>query len=235
MSTPTGRIVVVSGGAGGVGLTVTKRFAARGDTVYVVERHEMSEHITGLGHPLCHFVGADVTDEASVIGAIASITGQTSGRLDALVNVVGGYAAGQPVHELDAATWDFMMTLNLRTAFLMSKHAARPMIARETGRIINFSARAARDTAANAGAYAVSKAGIIALTEVQAKELVNHNVTVNAILPSIVDTPANRQAMPKADFDRWPKADEIADVILFLASDAARLISGASIPVYGRG
>ena len=109
------------------------------------------------------------------------------------------------------------------------------MITQQSGRIINFSARAAHDTAANAGAYAVSKAGVIALTEVQAKELLPHDITVNAILPSIVDTSANRQAMPKADFARWPKAEEIARVIFFLASDDARLISGASIPVYGKG
>jgi NAD(P)-dependent dehydrogenase (short-subunit alcohol dehydrogenase family) len=215
-------------------MTVTRRFAGQGDMVFVVERHELRERIAGMGHERIHFVGADVADEASVERAIKAVL-DAGGQLDVLVNVVGGYAAGQPIDQLDAATWDGMMTLNLRTAFLMSKHGVRPMIERGWGRIINFSARAARDTSANAGAYAVSKAGIIALTEVQAKEVLDRNITVNAILPSIVDTPANRQAMPQADFDRWPKADEIADVIVFLASDAARLISGASIPVYGRG
>jgi NAD(P)-dependent dehydrogenase (short-subunit alcohol dehydrogenase family) len=160
---------------------------------------------------------------------------QAAGRVDVLVNVVGGYAAGQPISELDAATWDHMMTLNLRSAFLMAKHAVRPMIAQDWGRIINFSARAARDTAANAGAYAVSKAGVLALTEVQAKEVLAHNITVNAVLPSIVDTAANRAAMPDADHAHWPKAEEIAGVVAFLASEAAGLISGAGIPVYGRG
>lgn len=233
-SATTGRVVVVSGGAGGVGLAITQLFAQAGDRVFVVERAETRAQVEALSDPHIAFVHANVLDETSVAGALDQIQ-TTGGRLDVLVNVVGGYDAGQPIHELDTATWDRMMDLNLRSAFLLSKHAARHMIAQHNGRIINFSARAARDTAANAGAYAVSKAGVIALTEVQAKELLPYDITVNAILPSIVDTVANRQAMPKADFARWPKAEEIAQVICFLASADAKLISGASIPVYGKG
>lgn len=234
MSGMTQRVVVISGGAGGAGLTITQSFARQGDLVYVVEREQTSALITSLGNERIHFIAADVFIETSVAQAIEQIT-REAGHLDVLVNIVGGYAAGQPIHELDSATWDQMMQLNLRSTFLLSKYAARPMIAQRHGHIVNFSARAARDTAANAGAYAVSKAGVIALTEVQAKELLEFNVTVNAILPSIIDTPANRQAMPAADFQRWPKAEEIASVVRFLASDDAALISGASIPVYGRG
>ncbi len=233
MASETGRVVIVSGGAGGVGLAITRRFADGGDQVFVVERHEAHGNIAPHLNEQISFIPADVTDEASVSTTLDDLQTQT-GRIDVLVNVVGGYMAGQPVHELPVATWDAMMQLNLRTAFLMAKHAARLMIPRDWGRIINFSARAARDTAANAGAYAVSKAGVLALTEVQAKELLPFHITVNAVLPSIVDTPANRQAMPDADFARWPKADEIAQVVQFLASDAAKLISGAGIPVYGQ-
>jgi NAD(P)-dependent dehydrogenase (short-subunit alcohol dehydrogenase family) len=229
----TGRVVIVSGGAGGVGLAVTRIFADQGDRVAVVEREAVREHMTPHLNERIRFVAADVADESSVIAALEGIQAQ-DGRVDVLVNVVGGYMAGQPIHELDASTWDVMLTLNLRTAFLMSKHAARLMIPNNWGRIINFSARAARDTAANAGAYAVSKAGVLALTEVQAREVLAFHITVNAILPSIVDTPANRQAMPKADFARWPKAEEVARVVRFLASDDAALISGAGIPVYGQ-
>lgn len=234
MAQTHGRIVVVSGGAGGVGLAITKAFAADGDRVYVVEREAMRGAVAEHASDHIFFVAADVTDEASVMQAIDGIVAQ-DGRLDVLVNVVGGYAAGQAITELEASTWDFMMNLNVRTAFLMSKHAARQMLPNNWGRIVNFSSRAARDTAANSGAYAVSKAAVIALTEVQAKELVDQNITVNAVLPSIVDTAANRQAMPKADFAKWPKAEEIAAVVRFLASEEARLISGAGIPVYGRG
>jgi NAD(P)-dependent dehydrogenase (short-subunit alcohol dehydrogenase family) len=233
-SAASGRVVVVSGGAGGAGLAVTQIFGQHGDRVFVVERAETRDRIMDLQQPNIGFVAADVLDEASVSGAIDQIQAG-GGRIDVLVNVVGGYAAGQPIHELDAGTWDFMMQLNLRSAFLMSKHAARHMISQNSGRIINFAARAGRDTAANAGAYAVSKAGVIALTEVQSKELLPYNVTVNAIMPSIIDTAANRQAMPQADYNRWPKAEEVARVVFFLASDDAKLISGASIPVYGKG
>ncbi len=233
MASESGRVVIVSGGAGGVGLAVTQIFAGQGDRVFVVEREAARGNIAPHLNERIIFTPADVSDEASVSATLDGIQAQ-GGRVDVLVNVVGGYMAGQPVHELDAATWDAMMTLNLRTAFLMSKHAARHMIPRNWGRIINFSARAARDTAANAGAYAVSKAGVLALTEVQAKELVPFHITVNAILPSIVDTPANRAAMPNADFSRWPKAEEVARVVRFLASDDAALISGAGIPVYGQ-
>ncbi|MBA3825289.1 MAG: SDR family oxidoreductase [Ktedonobacterales bacterium] len=228
------RTVIVSGGAGGVGLAITQRFASEGHRVFVVEREAVRAHLDPHLSDRISFVAADVTDEASVVAAMGQVQ-QATGRLDVLVNVVGGYAAGQPISELAAATWDHMMNLNLRSAFLMAKHAVPPMIAHDWGRIINFSARAARDTAANAGAYAVSKAGVLALTEVQAKEVLAHNITVNAVLPSIVDTAANRTAMPDADFAHWPKAEEIAGVVAFLASEAAGLISGAGIPVYGRG
>ncbi len=233
MDSATSRVVVVSGGAGGVGLAVTQAFAGQGDRVFIVEREQARVNCAAHLNDQVRFVPTDVTDEISVSATCAAIQAQ-GGRLDVLVNVVGGYQAGQPIHELDASTWDFMMQLNLKSAFLMSKHAARLMIPRQWGRIINFSARAARDTAANAGAYAVSKAGVLALTEVQAKELLAFHITVNAVLPSIVDTPANRQAMPEADFDRWPKADEVAHVVRFLASEDAALISGVGIPVYGR-
>jgi len=233
MTNSTGRSVIVSGGAGGVGLAITQRFANNGDHVFVIEREATRQHIEALGQTLITFVGADVLDEASVAAAITQV--HAMGGLDVLINVVGGYAAGQPIHELDRATWSHMMDLNVMSTFLLSKYAAQHMITQGSGRIVNFSSRAAVDTAANSGAYAVSKAAVIALTEVQSKELLAYDITVNAVLPSIVDTPANRAAMPKADVTRWPKADEIANVIFFLASDDAKLISGASIPVYGRG
>ena len=126
-----------------------------------------------------------------------------------------------------------MLDINLRTAFLLAKHAARPMTQQAWGRILHISSRGARTGRRNAAAYAVAKSAVLTLTEVQAEELRDANITVNAILPSIVDTPANRASMPNADFSRWPSADDVASVLLFLASDDARLISCAAIPVYG--
>lgn len=234
MATPTERIVIISGGTGGLGLAVSHHFAAIGDRVIATGRAGSESRITALNDPHLHFIAVDGSDEISVSAALQQIH-NTYGRIDVLVNVVGGYAAGHPIHELDLATWDLMMNINLRSAFLFSKHVAPFMIARRTGRIINIASRAGIDLAANTGAYGISKAGVISLTSIQAKELLADNITVNAIIPSIIDTPANRQAMPKAHFDRWPKAEEIASVISFLASDEAKLISGASIPVYGLG
>lgn len=228
------RVVIVSGGAGGVGLTVSQQFAAQGDMVYVIDRPEAQQRISDMQNEHIRFAAADVLDESSVEQALADIY-QHVQRIDVLVNIVGGYAAGQPIETLDLATWSFMLDLNVKSAFLLSKHVVPYMKKRSWGRIINFSSRAARDLAANSGAYAVSKAAVIALSEVQAKEVLAAHITVNAILPSIVDTPANRAAMPHADFSRWPKAGEIAQVVLFLASEGAGLISGASIPVYGHG
>jgi NAD(P)-dependent dehydrogenase (short-subunit alcohol dehydrogenase family) len=155
-------------------------------------------------------------------------------RLDVWVNMVGGFAAGQMVNELGLDTWERMIRLNLRSAFLCSKYAARPMMRQRWGRIINISSRAAMQANPKAAAYGVAKAGVVSLTQSQAEELKDYGVTVNAVLPSIVDTPANRQAMPDADYSRWPKGEEIASVILFLASDEAKLVSGAAVPVYGQ-
>ncbi|HKB47819.1 MAG TPA: SDR family oxidoreductase, partial [Ktedonobacterales bacterium] len=141
--------------------------------------------------------------------------------------------AGQPITGLELATWHQMQEVNAQTAFLLAKHAARAMVQQNWGRIIHVSSRGARSGRRNAAAYAVAKAAVLALTEIQAEELRDAGITVNAILPSIVDTPSNRASMPSADFSRWPKAEEVARVLLFLASEDARLISGAAIPVYG--
>ena len=154
-------------------------------------------------------------------------------RLDVLVNLVGGWVAGDPVTGLDLATWDRMLDLNAKPAFLLSKHAARAMAPANWGRIIHVSSRAALSGRRNAAAYAVAKNAVLTLVEAQAEELRDTDMTVNAILPSIIDTPANRASMPSSDWRKWPKAEEIARVLLFLASPDAKLISGASIPVYG--
>jgi NAD(P)-dependent dehydrogenase (short-subunit alcohol dehydrogenase family) len=234
----SGRVAVITGGAGGLGGAVTRAFVAAGAQVVIVaraERRPSVERLTADLGPLgarLDFVATDVLDEGSVAAMVTDVVAR-HGRVDVLVNLVGGYEAGQPITELDLAVWEHMLDLNLRSAFLVSKHAARPMIQRGAGRILNISARAARTGRKNAAAYAIAKAGIITLTETQADELREHGVTVNCILPSIIDTPANRAALPNADFARWPRAEEVARVLLFLASDDASLISGASIPVYG--
>jgi NAD(P)-dependent dehydrogenase (short-subunit alcohol dehydrogenase family) len=138
------------------------------------------------------------------------------------------------VAQLPEATWDHMMNLNLKSAFLCCKHVVPVMQRRGGGRIVTVSSRAATKVFPGISAYAAAKAGLLAFSETLASEVLKDNITVNAILPSVIDTPANRKAMPGADYSAWVKPEEIARVLLFLASDASREISGAAIPVYGR-
>jgi NAD(P)-dependent dehydrogenase (short-subunit alcohol dehydrogenase family) len=233
-----GRVALITGGAGGLGQAVSAAFAAAGAVVVIVESphsqpaaEELIAAATARGERMA-YVAADVLDEGSVQAAIAAVVAQQQ-RLDVVINLVGGFAAGQPVTALDLATWQRMLDLNVRSAFLVSKHAGRVMAGQGSGCIINISSRGARTGRKLAAAYAVAKSAIITLTEVQAEEMRDQGVRVNCILPSIIDTPANRASMPTADFSRWPRPEEVARVLLFLASDDARLISGAAVPVYG--
>lgn len=235
-----GRVALVPGGLGGLGAVVAQAFALAGAAVVVAGSQERPEALSALRDGLGEhaervtFTRADALDEDQVEALTLSVLRQ-HGRLDILVNTVGGWAAGQPITGLDRAIWRRMLDINLDAAFLLTKHAARPMQQQAWGRILHVSSRAARSGRRNAAAYAVAKNAVLTLTEIQAEELRDFGVTVNAILPSIIDTSANRASMPSADFSRWPKADEVAAVLLFLASEDARLITGASIPVYGAG
>jgi NAD(P)-dependent dehydrogenase (short-subunit alcohol dehydrogenase family) len=234
----TGKVTLIPGGLGGAGQAVTRAFLESGAEVVAVGRADRKggeSFLAQLGDLAAKLTirQANVMDEPEVEGLIQSVT-QQHHRLDVLINLVGGYNAGQPVTDLDLGTWEGMLDLNLRAAFLLSKHAGRAMISQEWGAIIHVSSRAAREGRRNAAAYAVAKNAVLTLAEIQAEELRDANITVNTLLPSIIDTPANRASMPRANFGRWPKPEEIARVLLFLASSDARLISGAAIPVYGR-
>jgi NAD(P)-dependent dehydrogenase (short-subunit alcohol dehydrogenase family) len=156
------------------------------------------------------------------------------GRIDVLANTVGGYRAGLPVHETPLDTWDFMLNLNARTAFVLSRAVVPHMLARGSGKIVHVAARAALAGAGKAAAYSASKAATLRLVESLAAELRRENINVNCVVPGTIDTPENRQAMPKADHSRWVPPEAIADVILFLASDAAWPVNGAAVPVYGQ-
>ncbi len=241
-----GRVALVTGGTGALGQAVVRVLLDAGARVVATRREAPGEGVAQPGGSLApghqsgtagnerlSFISADLTDEQAVERMIQEIVARHA-RLDILMNTVGGYRAGQPVTDLDAQTWQAMLNLNLQTTFFASKHAARVMARQRSGRIVSVSSRAALAGRRNAAAYAVSKAAVITLTEAQAEELRDAGVTVNAVLPSIIDTPANRQAMPTADTSRWPTPEEVARVMVFLASDDASIISGASIPVYGR-
>jgi NAD(P)-dependent dehydrogenase (short-subunit alcohol dehydrogenase family) len=158
-----------------------------------------------------------------------------NGPLHALVNAAGGYSGGAKLWEHEPQVLYRMLALNLRPGYALARAALPAMLEQGYGCIVNVAANAAFDHPAGAAAYAASKAAVVALTGSLAGEAKGTGVRINSVLPSIIDTPANRQAMPDADFTRWPKPDDIARVILFLCSDDARLIHGAAVPVYGNG
>ncbi|HKT37727.1 MAG TPA: SDR family NAD(P)-dependent oxidoreductase [Ktedonobacterales bacterium] len=236
----SGRVALVTGATGGLGPAVIRAFIEAGAVVVGISSRMDEERegairslLDSTGNTRLSLVALDATNEASVAQVVAD-TRAAQGHLDLLVNGIGGFHGGEPVTQTPLETWEQMLALNLRPTFLFSKYAARTMADQNWGRIINLSSRAARSGRKNAAAYATAKSAVVTLTEAQADELRDVGVTVNAILPSIIDTPANRAAMPAADTSRWPTAEQVARVVLFLASDDAGLISGASIPVYGR-
>ena len=176
----------------------------------------------------------DVTDEAEVSGLVETIVVK-HGRLDALVNTVGGYVGGVKLWEMDTKVFEQMLALNLRSGYALARAAVRVMLKQGSGAIVNVAAKAAIDHAAGASAYAASKAAAVAMMDCLAADLKGTGVRANSVLPSIIDTEANRQTMPSADFAKWPKAEEIARVIVFLCGDGAKVIHGAAVPVFGDG
>ena len=227
------RVVLITGAAGNLGRAAAQAFLACGGIVVAVD-HSRDRLESSYGDALLTggrliLQAADANVPDSVARAVAhTVEGQ--GGIDVLVNTVGGYRAGTPVHETPLETWDFMMTLNARTAFIASRAVAPHMLKAGRGKIIHVASRAALSGGAGAAAYSASKSALMRLTESLAAEL-KPAVNVNCVMPSTIDTPQNRQAMPDADHSRWTKTEAIADVILFLASDAARAVHGAAIPV----
>jgi NAD(P)-dependent dehydrogenase (short-subunit alcohol dehydrogenase family) len=230
------KIVLVTGGTGGLGRAVSLAFLRAGATVAVTYRSKdefdsLNADAADLATRLAGFE-ADVTDPHATADLVKQILSRFS-RLDVLDNTVGGYAGGTPLWQLEPEVFNRQIDLNLRAAYALTKAAAPAMIAQKHGSIVNVAAKAAWDHAAGASAYAASKAGAVALIDSLAADLLGTGVRANSVLPSIIDTAANRAAMSKADYSKWPKAEEIASVILFLASDASRVIHGATIPVFG--
>jgi NAD(P)-dependent dehydrogenase (short-subunit alcohol dehydrogenase family) len=232
-----GSVVLVAGGTGGLGHSVSLAFLAEGAKVIATYRDEsrFAALKASAGKDAAMLEGAtvDVTDDVAVTGLIHSIVAKR-GRLDAVVNTVGGYTGGVKLWELETKVFEQMLDLNLRSGLMLARAAIPMMLKQGSGAVINVAAKAAFDHAAGASAYAASKAAAVALMDCLAADVKGSGVRVNTILPGIIDTEANRKAMPDADFSKWPKPEEIAQVTLLLASDRARVIHGASIPVYGQ-
>ncbi len=232
----SGQLALVAGGTGGLGRAVSLAFLEEGAKVVVTyrDRKEWDDLKAISAASISSLAGhrVDVTDSAGVGQLVQKVVAEY-GHLDVMVNTVGAYAGGMKLWETDPKVFDQMLTLNLRAGYTLLRAVVPEMLKQKQGAIISLASKAALDHAAGAAAYAASKAAAVAMIDSLAADLKGSGVRVNSILPSIIDTPANRSAMPNADFAQWPKPEEIARVILFLCSDDARLIHGAAVPVYG--
>jgi NAD(P)-dependent dehydrogenase (short-subunit alcohol dehydrogenase family) len=233
------KIVLVTGATGGLGRVVVRRLLASGADVAAVYRDEARfrdlVNLTGGESGSLSGFRADVTSEPEVREMVEAVV-RRYGRVDALLNLTGTYRGGKDIAETDEADWDFLMRTNLKSAFLCSRAVLPVMAKAGTGRIVNVAARPAveKKGRARSGAYAVSKAGVVVLTDVIAEEGRRSGVTAQCIVPGTIDTPDNRAGMPDGDFSKWTDPADIAEVVLFLISDASSITSGAVIPVYGK-
>ena len=228
-----GKTVVVTGGFGILGSAVAEAAKTAGAHVAVLDlapepRPELRQR---LGDTVLYLGGVDLGSAEAAQAAMAAVKARF-GRIDVLVNVAGGFR-WETVADGDAATWDKLYAMNVKSALNASKAALPELLASGAGRIVNIGANGALKAAAGMGAYGASKAGVHRLTEALAEELKGSGVTVNAVLPSIIDTPVNRADMPDADFGEWVKPAELARIILFLAAEASGAITGALLPVTG--
>lgn len=235
------KVCIVTGALGGLGQAVVTKFLESGATVVGVDSERalngeiqksnfwisVKDQVNWIFRP------TDVLSESQVNLLFKDIHAKYS-RINVLINLVGGIYPWSEVTEVETKVWDFTIELNLKSTFLCSREAMKIMKSQKKGKIVNVGASAGLKGAVQAGPYGVAKAGVINLTETMAEESKTHNIQVNAIVPSIIDTPANRKSMPNADFSRWVKAEEIAELLLFLASDKSSGITGSIIKVPGR-
>ncbi|HKQ75407.1 MAG TPA: SDR family oxidoreductase [Blastocatellia bacterium] len=233
----TEQVAIVTGAAGNLGVALVSAFWDANAKLALIDLspERLLNIFPDLTDSTNHFIAppTDVTDPASAARAVELIK-HHFGRIDILVNTAGGYRAGTPLHETPLSDWEFMLNLNARSVFVMCQAVIPQMLEQRKGRIVNIASRAALGGDAGHSAYSASKTAVVRLTESMDAELKESGVNVNCIMPGIIDTPQNREAMPKSDFSKWVAPDAIADVILFLASQGARAIHGAAIPVYGR-
>ena len=222
------RSVIVTGASGNLGRAVANAVAELGaDLVLVdVRRGDLQDAESRL------FFETDLLNADSVRAALAKAL-ERFGRIDVLCNIAGAFRMGAPVHETKDADWDFLFGVNARTVLNTARAVVPLMLKGGGGKIVNIGAFAAQRGVAAMGAYVASKSAVIRLTETMAAELRGKNINVNCVLPTIIDTPENRAAMPDADPHRWVAPQELAAVIVFLASDAARAVHGAALPVTG--
>ena len=225
--------VVITGAAGNLGRAVASAFAAQGAHLVLIDlRRENLEQSHGAQSERQLFLPANLLDATQVQGAVQAAVARF-GRIDVLCNLAGGFRMGDAVHATPDSTWDFLMDLNARTLLNMVRAVVPHMLEHGGGKVVNVGAFAAQKGAAHMGAYCAAKSSVIRLTEAMAAELREQHINVNCVLPTILDTPENRAAMPDADPLRWVAPADLASVIAFLASDAAKAMHGAVLPVTG--
>lgn len=231
-----GKTVLIAGASGALGSAVTRQFADSAAALVLVARsRERLERLTaeiGLAEERTLVFPCDVTQESQVQDLLHA-TMDRFGHIDVLLNVTGGWSGGQSIAEMPIEMWDVALALNLRAAFLLSRAVLPSMLANGWGRIVHVSSRAALEPRTKQGAYAVAKMGLITLTDVIAAEVKGTGITANVIVPAIIDTLANREAMPRGDPSKWVPPEHIAAVMFFLCTEAAATINGAHITMYG--
>ena len=234
MNVQGSRTVLITGAAGNLGRAVVAAFAASGEHLVLIDRTDdvLQAAFGAAQSPDRLLLAADLLDPRQIDAAIAEATARF-GPIDVLCNLAGGFAMGEAVHETSDQKWDLLFDLNARSLLHMARAVVPQMINNGGGRIVNVGAFAAQRGAARMGAYTASKSAVIRLTEAMSAELREQGINVNCVLPTIIDTPENRAAMPEADPAKWVAASDLANVIAFLASDAARAVHGAALPVTG--
>jgi len=234
-----GKVAIVTGATGALGSVAAKALVEQGARVISTYRSEEKQRelvkFVGDAGTLLTGVQVDVTDESRVQALVQDVL-EKHGRVDILLNIVGAYRGGADVAGTKASDWDFMMNTNLKSAFLCCKAVLPHMMKQNYGKIVSVAARTAVEKRfrGKSCAYAVSKMGVIVLTETIAEEVKKYDINVNCVMPSTIDTPDNQRNLAGADFSKWVKPEEIVKVMLFLASDDSRVVNGASVPVYGK-
>lgn len=226
------KVVLITGGTGALGSTLVKKFIDSGArTISSYFNEKEAEKLKKANHKV-ELIKLDITKEEQILKVIPILV-ERFGTIDVLVNLVGGYLGGNNITELGENDWDAMMGLNLKSAFLISKHVIPVMKSGKRGNVVHISSRTGLKSEGYDSAYAASKAGLIRFVESTSQEFKEDNINVNCILPTTIDTEANRRAMPNADFKKWLLKEDLANVILFLCSADSKVINGAAIPTYG--
>jgi NAD(P)-dependent dehydrogenase (short-subunit alcohol dehydrogenase family) len=230
------KVILITGSTGGLGSVVVKKFVEENAKVIACytseEKYNQLVSQLGSNGDITGFQ-ADLTNENEVKDLFKQVIAKF-GRLDALCHIAGGFWMGGEISETSLENWNKMMNLNFRSTFLCTREAFRIMKEQNTGRIITISSKTALELPPGMGAYSISKACVISLTETLAKEGKVYNIIVNTILPSTIDTEANRKSMPKADFNKWVKPEDIANVIFSLVNEEMRAVSGTTVKMYGK-